>query len=102
MADPTDELTLTEVIQALRSDGFPNDFSVAPGGLVSCAQCGHSHDAAGLAVEATGRVEGVSNPDDEAAAFGLLCAECGTRGVLVVAYGPSASADEATVVTTLG
>jgi hypothetical protein len=43
----------------------------------------------------------MSDPDDEAAVFGLECTQCGTRGVLVVPFGPSASAEEANVVTRL-
>lgn len=52
-------------------------------------------------IDATVRVEGVSDPDDEAAVFGVTCLHGGARGVLVAAYGPTASADEATVLTAL-
>ena len=102
VADPGDETTIVEAIAALRGDGFPGDFSVAPGGVVRCGACGGTHDPGELVVEATVRVEGISDPADEAAAFGLSCQRCGLRGVLVVAYGPTATADEAGVVTALG
>jgi hypothetical protein len=102
VADPGDEITIVEAIAALRADGFTSDFSVAPGGVVSCGTCGHNHDPSELMVEATVRVEGLSDPADEAAAFGLSCGSCGLRGVLVVAYGPAATADEAAVITALG
>jgi hypothetical protein len=101
MADPGDETTIVEAIAALRDKGFRRDFAVVPSGLVRCASCGHTHEPADLVVEATIRVEGISDPADEAAAFGLSCERCGLRGVLVVAYGPTASADEAAVVTAL-
>jgi hypothetical protein len=101
VADPGDEITLVEGIASLRRDGFAGDFSVAPGGVVRCGACGHNHDPEDLVVEATVRVEGISDPADEAAAFGLSCEQCGSRGVIVVAYGPAATADEAAVITAL-
>jgi hypothetical protein len=101
MATPADEITVTEAIQQLRALGYGADFSVAPGGLVRCHVCGTEHDPATLTVREVLRVEGMSDPDDEAAVFGLVCGRCGTRGVLVVPYGPAASADEAAVLTHL-
>ena len=47
----------------------------------------------------TATFEGASNPDDRTVGFGLRCAACGVRGVLVAAYGPTATAEEAAVVT---
>jgi hypothetical protein len=102
VADPGDEITIVEAIATLRGEGYTGDFGVAPGGVVRCGTCGHTHDAGELVIGATVRVEGISDPGDEAAAFGLSCERCGLRGVLVVAYGPTASADEAAVVTALG
>jgi len=43
----------------------------------------------------------VEDPDDEAAAYALQCVHCGSRGILVTAYGPSSSAEEADVVVAL-
>jgi hypothetical protein len=101
MASPADEITVTEAIQQLRALGYRADFSVAPGGLIRCRQCGTEHDPALMTVREVVRVEGMSDPDDEAAVFGLVCGRCGTRGILVVPYGPAASADDATVLTHL-
>jgi hypothetical protein len=100
--DPGDELTVTEAIATLRGRGFEHDFSVAPSGLIRCSACGHDHQARDFVVEATLRIEGASDPDDEAAVFGAQCARCGIRGVLVVAYGPAASSEEANVLVALG
>jgi hypothetical protein len=52
-------------------------------------------------IESTARFEGASNPDDQAVVFGLHCDGCGVRGVLVTAYGPTATAEEAAVITAL-
>ena len=47
------------------------------------------------------RFEGESDPDDEAAVFGVRCGHCDTKGVYIVAYGPSMGADDALVVSQL-
>jgi hypothetical protein len=95
------ETTVVEAIGGLRADGFDHDFSVSRSGGVRCGTCGTEHAAAELTLAATVRVEVMSNPDDEAVVFGLRCDHCGIRGVLVAAYGPAASAEEADVVTAL-
>jgi hypothetical protein len=93
--------SVVEAIAALRDAGYSADFEVEAGGLVRCAECGDLHPAEELTVGATYRFEGESDPDDEEVVFGLICGHCGQRGVLVSAYGPSASEDEAVVVTAL-
>ena len=97
MGDPT----VVEEIEALRSRGFTADFSVTADGQLRCDTCGHSHPPAEAVIESTARFEGSSNPDDEAIVFGLRCDACRTSGVLVAAYGPTATAEEAAVVTAL-
>ena len=52
-------------------------------------------------MERTVRVEGPTDPADESIVLGLVCRHCGGRGVLVTAYGPAATAEEAAVVTAL-
>ena len=71
------------------------------GDLIRCASCGGLHPPGEVEIERITRIEGASDPGDESIVFGLSCARCGTRGVLVSAYGPSASGEEAMVVTTL-
>jgi hypothetical protein len=97
MGDPT----VVEEIEALRARGYEADLSPTADGQLRCSACGQSHPPDRAAIESTARFEGESNPDDEAMVFGLRCRDCGVRGVLVVAYGPAASAEEAAVVTAL-
>lgn len=97
MADPT----VVEGIEALRTRGYTADFSVTGDGQLRCDTCGHTHRPGDAVIESTARFEGASNPDDQAVVFGLLCGACGVRGVLVAAYGPTATAEEAAVVTAL-
>ena len=97
MADPT----VMEEIEALRARGYTADFSVTADGQLRCDTCGHTHRPSDAEIESTARFEGASNPDDQAVVFGLRCDACGLRGVLVTAYGPTASAEEAAVLTAL-
>ena len=97
MSDPT----VTEEIAALRARGYTADFSVTRDGKLRCVNCGHTHQPSNAVIESTARFEGSSNPDDQAVVFGLRCDGCGIRGVLVAAYGPTATAEEAAVITAL-
>ncbi|MFN8035383.1 MAG: hypothetical protein U0V73_05570 [Acidimicrobiia bacterium] len=93
--------TVVEEIAALRDRGFVVDCGVTPDGQLRCGSCGHAVHPSRAVVESTARFEGASNPDDEAIVFGIRCTECGARGVLVAAYGPTASEGEAAVITGL-
>lgn len=94
-------VSLVEEIEALRARGYAADFSVTRDGQLHCHPCGHTLDPRQAVVETTTRFEGASNPDDQAVLFGIHCGECDLRGVLVAAYGPTATAEEADVLTAL-
>ena len=98
--DPDPEITMIDAIARLRADGFSHDFS-AHDGKLRCGTCGAELDPADVEVLVSFRFEGESDPDDEAAVFGVRCAHCDTKGVYIVAYGPSMSADDALVVSRL-
>lgn len=93
--------TVVEEISVLRERGYTADFRVTRDAQLLCDTCGHTHEPEHVAIETTARFEGASNPDDQSIVFGLRCEVCGVRGVLVSAYGPTASAEEAAVVTAL-
>lgn len=93
--------TVVEELEALRRRGYTVDFSVTRDGLLRCGDCGHTVPPGEVVVESTARFEGPTNPDDEAIVLGLHCEACDRRGVLVTAYGPTASAEEAAVLTAL-
>lgn len=93
--------TVVDEIATLRAAGYEADFSVTSGGQLRCATSAHTLQPAAAVIESTARFEGASNPDDQAVVFGLRCRECGVRGVLVTAYGPTASSEEAAVITAL-
>jgi hypothetical protein len=95
------ETPVVDAIAELRNRGYLADFAVTRDGRIGCGVCGDTHAPADAIVDAVYRFEGMSDPDDEAVVFGLTCRACGTRGVLVTAYGPAASAEEASVVAAL-
>lgn len=97
MGDPN----VVEEMEALRTRGYVADFSVTSGGQLRCDTCDPTLQPTAAVIESTARFEGASNPDDQAIVFGLRCDGCGVRGVLVAAYGPTATAEEAAVVTAL-
>lgn len=91
VGDPTDELTVLQAIARLRVAGFDADASAVEGGL-RCTTCDLLQPVAEVEVLAVLRVEGVSDPADQAIILGLRCTVCGTHAVLVAGYGPEASA----------
>jgi hypothetical protein len=93
--------TVVEEIRVLRTRGYSADFSVTSDGQLRCDTCSQTIPPSAAVIESTARFEGASNPDDQAIVFGLSCDGCGVRGVLVTAYGPTATAAEAAVITGL-
>ena len=93
--------TVVEEMRSLRARGYLADFSVTTDGQLRCSTCDHILPPGVAVIESTARFEGASNPDDQAVVFGLHCGGCDLRGVLVAAYGPTATAEEAAVLTAL-
>jgi hypothetical protein len=91
---------MLNTINQWRAAGYGADFLIV-GTVLRCRQCNDTHDPRVAEILDVARFEGESNPDDEAAAYALKCVHCGTLGILVTAYGPSASAEEADVVVAL-
>jgi hypothetical protein len=96
-----DAPTVVEEIRALRARGYVADFSVTADGTLRCDTCSETVAPGDAVIESTARFEGPSNPDDQAIVFGLHCPGCDIRGVLIAAYGPTATAEEAAVITGL-
>ncbi|ADR22051.1 phosphoribosylpyrophosphate synthetase [Marivirga tractuosa DSM 4126] len=88
--------TLSEATNALRKEGYTEDFNLKP----ECLECLtsklqlHPED---FEVDAFYRFEGMSNPDDNSIVF-AISGKNGMKGVLVDAYGLySSSLNEAMV-----
>ncbi len=97
-----DGATLIEVIDALEAEGYTGQFMAREGAVVECATC-HTLTPAHQMVggHRLSRLEGASDPDDMVAVAAPRCPSCGTRGTLVLKFGPQASAEDADVLRCL-
>jgi hypothetical protein len=81
--------TVLDAVRKLEAEGFAGSFTIGPDG-VHCGECGTNHAAAAAEVVRVYRFEGPSDPEEEAVVYALHCPQCGTRGTLVSAFGPTA------------
>jgi hypothetical protein len=88
--EPTGASTLLEALERLRAAGFAGDMFVTAEATVRCGSCHEETAPTELDLECLVRLEGVSDPADEAAVLALTCRACGGRGTAVVRYGPEA------------
>ncbi len=96
---PDQQRTETPQLEALRAAGYVDDFDVAHGELVLRGT--GPIDLATVHIDQQYRFEGASDPDDESLVLALHVPATGARGVLITAYGPSASASEGSVLSGL-
>jgi hypothetical protein len=102
-----DNETLLDVLNGLQRQGFKGSFTpleadgVTDGARLQCATCRNAFDADEADVSELRRLEGASDPDDMLAVVALECPRCGTRGSLVVGYGPTATTEEAAALVAL-
>ena len=94
--------TVREVIDRFQADGYTHEFFIVEDG-VRCLEC----DSQVLAPEAvtidrTERVEGDSNPEEQAIVFAVSDGPCGLKGVLVSAFGPEVTGSRAEILRRLG
>jgi hypothetical protein len=86
---------LDEILAAFEADGFTCSMTPLAGGTVRCGECGQSPPAGGFTVASLQRTEGASDPGDMSAIAAITCPNCGTKGTVVVRFGPEAGeADE--------
>ncbi|HEY3485506.1 MAG TPA: hypothetical protein VGK49_08975 [Ilumatobacteraceae bacterium] len=94
---PSDNTTLTAVLEQFADLGFDEQFVVNDDGSVECGGCGSTAAPAELRFEHTRRLEGASDPDDMLSVVAARCPTCGHGGTIVMGYGPNASAGDAAV-----
>ncbi|MCU1375219.1 MAG: endonuclease [Actinomycetia bacterium] len=63
--------------------------------------CGEATPADEVPVESLWRLEGASDPGDMAAVVAITCPHCDAKDVLVLRYGPEASAADSDVLLAL-
>lgn len=91
---PSDNTTAVAELNELREQGYGADFVVQEGGAIRCTSCRTLEQPGEIEVDVFRRLEGASDPDDMSVILALTCRECGTKGVVMVGYGPNASPDE--------
>ncbi len=94
---PTGASTLLEAIDHLRGKGFEGDLFITEAGMVRCGACHQDTSPENLDLRHLVRLEGASDPGDEAAVLALVCRCCGAQGTAVARYGPEASPQDAEV-----
>jgi hypothetical protein len=96
-----DGCTIAEALERLEAAGHTGHFAARDTGMVLCLSCRQESPAGEVELVQVARTEGVSDPDDETAIAALVCPRCGTRGTLVLKYGPEAPLDDAEVLRLL-
>jgi hypothetical protein len=88
-------MTLVEVIEGLRAEGYDGSFLVDEAGSVRCQTCGDVVAAQAVVLDGIRRLEGESDPGDMAAVLAVRCTACDRRGAIVARYGPEAGPGDA-------
>jgi ribosomal protein S27AE len=101
MGVPTDNTTLTEVLNGMRELGFGTSFTAQDGARLRCGHCEVTSAATAFVVEDTRRLEGASDPDDLVTVVAAFCPECGSGGSLVLGYGVNATPEDAAAAASL-
>lgn len=98
---PSDNTTLVEVLRALQQEGYRASFSATDDGRLACSSCGESTPPEAFDAQVQRRLEGASDPDDEMLVAAGACGKCGTRGTLVLGFGPAADPADGAVLERL-
>jgi len=87
-----DATTLGEVLDTFEREGFVGQFVARRGALLECMTCKTQTPASEIAgTHRLRRLEGASDPADMLAVAAPTCPNCGTKGTLVLNYGPEAT-----------
>jgi hypothetical protein len=88
------ERSLLGILATFRDEGFTFDFHTRPGGMVECGHCHVIHAANTLELHHLERLEGDSDPAEMLAVCAVRCPKCGTRGTLVLTFGPESTRED--------
>lgn len=98
---PSDNTTLTAVLDGYETAGFRAQFSPEQGGVLRCSSCESHIEPGRVEMHSLRRLEGASDPADMVAVVALSCPVCGARGTAVLAFGPMASEEDSDVLVAL-
>ena len=97
----SDARSLSEILAMFEADGFSAQLAARPEGQIMCFSCHHEAPAEDFQLRALARTEGASDPDDMLAVAAVTCPKCGTKGVLILNYGPESSEEDVEVLQRL-
>ena len=89
---PSDNTTLTSVLDGLAAEGYHAHLTAEEGGSIRCGACDETTPASKFRVDSVRRLEGASEPDEMMSVVAACCPRCGECGVAVLGHGPVASA----------
>src|SRR4051812_4745505 len=95
--NPTDA-ALRNVVDRIDEHGSAQ-FGASEGGIITSFTFHQTFPASTVAADNSTRLEGASDPADMMMVVPTTCPECGARGSLILHYGPTASAEEADVMS---
>jgi len=96
-----DARSLSEILAMYEAKGFTSQFGARPGGRIVCFGCHFEAPAEEFELVSLSRTEGASDPDDMLAVAAVTCPKCGTKGVLILNYGPESSEEDVEVLQRL-
>ena len=99
---PSDNTTVTAVLNAFEQRGFTEQLIPLDGAAIECGGCGTRSPATSFAIEGARRLEGASDPDDMVTVIAARCPQCAKVGTVVLGYGPSASDNDADISAAFG
>jgi hypothetical protein len=92
---PSDNTTLTEVLERYDASGYRGQFGVTDEIDVRCFTCRNTMPPNEVELVSLRRMEGASDPDDMLAIAAMRCPRCGAQGTITLGYGPDSAAEEA-------
>lgn len=98
---PNDGTTLTEVLDGYAEAGFDGTFTACEQAAIQCNTCDVTSPAAAFEMSSLRRLEGASDPDDMMSVVAITCPACARQGVLILGFGPSATAEDSDITKAL-
>ncbi len=98
---PSDNTTLAAILASYERSGFDSSFSPRTGGTIECVHCDSVLPSSQFTIDSLRRLEGASDPDDMIAVVALSCPKCQAKGLLVLGYGPMASAEDSDILASM-
>ncbi len=86
--------TLSQAVDRLTAHGYTDEFRAERNGMRAVVS-GTLYPPESLVVEEVARLEGISDPADEAIVLALHCREDGIKGTYTLPFGPGMGALEA-------